>query len=60
MFRHGRSILFYIMKGKKIINNLKEDGIPTAIYYLKPLHLQTAFSHLGYGEGAFPVVEKVA
>jgi UDP-2-acetamido-2-deoxy-ribo-hexuluronate aminotransferase len=48
------------MKGKKIINNLKEDGIPTAIYYLKPLHLQTAFSHLGYGEGAFPVVEKVA
>ena len=39
---------------------LKENGIPTAVYYPKPLHLQTAFSSLGYKEGAFPVSEKVS
>jgi dTDP-4-amino-4,6-dideoxygalactose transaminase len=36
---------------------LKDAGIPTAVYYPKPLHLQTAFSHIGYGEGDFPVSE---
>ena len=39
---------------------LKENGIPTAVYYPKPLHLQTAFSSLGYKEGDFPVSEKVS
>jgi len=36
---------------------LKEAGIPTAIYYPKPLHLQTAFKSLGYEEGDFPISE---
>ena len=45
---------------EKIINNLKENDIPSAIYYPKPLHLQAAFSHLGYDEGVLPVAEKVA
>lgn len=37
---------------------LDDAGIPTAIYYPKPLHLQTAFSTLGYNEGDFPVSEE--
>jgi dTDP-4-amino-4,6-dideoxygalactose transaminase len=36
---------------------LKEAGVPTAIYYPKPLHLQTAFKPLGYQEGEFPISE---
>lgn len=36
---------------------LKYADIPTAIYYPKPLHLQTAFADLGYKDGDFPVSE---
>ena len=39
---------------------LKGAGIPTAIYYPKPLHLQTAFASSGYREGNFPVSEDCA
>lgn len=44
----------------EILNNLGSDGIPTAIYYPKPLHLQTAFKHLGYKEGDFIVSEALS
>lgn len=39
---------------------LKEAGIPTAIYYPKPLHLQTVYTFLGYEEGDFTVSENCA
>jgi dTDP-4-amino-4,6-dideoxygalactose transaminase len=41
-------------------DKLKEAQIPTAIYYPKPLHLQSAFSNLGYKAGDFPVSEDCA
>ena len=43
-----------------LMNRLNKSGIPTAIYYPKPLHLQTAFAPLGYKTGAFPVSEDAA
>jgi dTDP-4-amino-4,6-dideoxygalactose transaminase len=39
---------------------LKEKGVPTAVYYPTPLHLQTAFADLGYKAGDLPVSEDVA
>jgi UDP-2-acetamido-2-deoxy-ribo-hexuluronate aminotransferase len=39
---------------------LKTAGIPIAVYYPLPLHLQGAFRHLGYQLGDFPVSEKIA
>lgn len=41
----------------QIQNCLKDAGIPTAVYYPLPLHLQTAFSGLKYRKGDFPVSE---
>ncbi|MCX7735618.1 MAG: DegT/DnrJ/EryC1/StrS family aminotransferase [Candidatus Kapabacteria bacterium] len=39
---------------------LKENDIPTAIYYPIPLHLQTAYKKLGYKKGDFPISEEIA
>jgi UDP-2-acetamido-2-deoxy-ribo-hexuluronate aminotransferase len=39
---------------------LHKAGIPTAIHYPKPLHLQECFNYLDYTVGAFPVAERAA
>ncbi|HSW61202.1 MAG TPA: DegT/DnrJ/EryC1/StrS family aminotransferase, partial [bacterium] len=43
-----------------LIQKLNEAGIPTAVHYPRPLHLQEAYSYLGYKEGAFPVSERIS
>ena len=41
-----------------LMNRLKETGIPTMVYYVKPLHLQTAYRHyLTATGGVLPVCE---
>ncbi|HTC61990.1 MAG TPA: DegT/DnrJ/EryC1/StrS family aminotransferase [Candidatus Saccharimonadales bacterium] len=39
-------------------NYLQDQGIPTAIYYPEPLHLQPAFDYLKYAKGSMPESEK--
>lgn len=39
---------------------LNNKGIPTAVHYPIPLHMQPAFSDLGYSEGDFPIAERIA
>jgi len=55
------SILALNSKDRSIcMKKLKDSGIPTAIYYPKPLHLQEAFSNLNYSVGDFPVAESIS
>jgi len=49
-----------VQQRDEMINRLKSRGVPTAVYYPKPLHLQEAFSSLGYQRGDFPVSERIA
>ena len=39
---------------------LKEVGIPTAVHYPMPLHLQECMKYLGYNKGDFPISELIS
>lgn len=39
---------------------LNQNQVETGIHYPVPLHLQPAFSELGYRQGDFPVAERIA
>jgi dTDP-4-amino-4,6-dideoxygalactose transaminase len=45
----------------KLMAGLKDVGVPTMVYYVKPLHLQTAYKHYPTATGnALPVCEALA
>jgi dTDP-4-amino-4,6-dideoxygalactose transaminase len=43
-----------------LMKHLASAGIGTAIHYPIPLHLQSAYQHLGLQRGAYPIAEMVA
>lgn len=45
---------------QRLLERLKAAGVPTMIYYKKPLHLQKALSKLDYKVGDFPVSEEAS
>ena len=45
---------------EEIVEKLHSNGVPTAIHYPQPLHLQQCYENLGYKSGDFPISEKVA
>jgi UDP-2-acetamido-2-deoxy-ribo-hexuluronate aminotransferase len=53
---------YSLISGKKdkIMAALGKAGIPTMVYYPKPLHVQGAYRYLGYKPGDFPVSEMTA
>jgi len=55
------SIVFNSIDEKKMmIEKLKNNNIPTTIYYKFPIHLMKAFNYLGYKKGDFPISEKLS
>jgi dTDP-4-amino-4,6-dideoxygalactose transaminase len=49
-----------VQSREQLQSDLAKAGIGTGIHYPVPLHLQKAYSHLGYQNGDFPVAERVA
>ncbi len=50
----------YVIRAPKrdeLREQLRRDGVPSDIYYPRPLHLQRAFAYLGHQEGSFPEAE---
>lgn len=45
---------------EKLGKKLQEYGIPTAIHYPIPLHMQNCFKYLNIPYGAYPVSEKIS
>ena len=45
---------------KNVIQFLQDKGVPSMIYYQKPLHIQKAFKDLGYSFGDFPISEDIS
>ncbi len=43
-----------------LVRHLAARGVQTGIHYPIPIHLQPAYSDLGYGRGSFPVTERLA
>jgi dTDP-4-amino-4,6-dideoxygalactose transaminase len=48
----------YVKNCNAVIAKLAERGIETAVHYPRPLHLQPAYSSLGYPPGTFPHSEQ--
>lgn len=52
----------YVVRVKNrdaVVAKLKERGVQTLVHYPVPIHLQQAFSDLGYKRGSLPVTEKI-
>lgn len=49
-----------VKKRNDLQARLKEVGIPTAVHYPIPLHLQECFEYLGYKKGSFPISEMLS
>ncbi|QDT16342.1 DegT/DnrJ/EryC1/StrS family aminotransferase [Alienimonas californiensis] len=49
-----------VPNGKRdgVIGKMRAAGVGAAVYYPKPLHLQTCFADLGYKRGQLPVSER--
>jgi UDP-2-acetamido-2-deoxy-ribo-hexuluronate aminotransferase len=43
-----------------VVARLKEKGVPTAVYYPLPMHLQTAYASYGDGKGSLPMSERLS
>ena len=61
-FAHSVYHLYVILANNRdeLQNFLNDKGIATGLHYPLPLHLQKAYAHLQYKNGAFPVTEDVA
>ena len=59
--RHVYHVYAILVKDRDTVRQkLDQAGIGSGIHYPIPVHLQKCFAELGYGQGDFPVAERVA
>ncbi len=62
--KNGKHVYFsFVVRSKmrdRLRKHLSRRGVETRIEYPIPLHLETAFRHLGYRKGDFPVTENLS
>ena len=59
----GHVYHMYVVRSQeraRIAGALRDVGIASASYYVRPLHLQPAMEYLGYGPGSLPETERAA
>jgi dTDP-4-amino-4,6-dideoxygalactose transaminase len=49
-----------VQERDQVMQRLAEKGVGCAVHYPVPIHLQEAYSSLGYEQGVFPVAERCA
>lgn len=49
-----------VLKRDALVKHLADRGVQTGIHYPIPIHLQKAYSNLGYSRGSFPLTERLA
>jgi len=47
-------------KRAAIVDRLKAEGVPTAIYYVRPMHRQTAYAHYPVAGNGLPVSDRLS
>ena len=57
---HQYTLTLYGSDREGLKNYLKENHIPSMVYYPLPFHLQKAFLDMNYREGDFPVAEEMS
>ncbi len=60
MYKCLGTILNRVENRDKLQTKLQNLGIPTAVHYPMPLHVQECFKYLNLKEGDFPISEKVS
>lgn len=57
---HQYTLKLKMQNRDEVARKLAEVGVPTAVYYPVPIHLQTGYSDLNYVKGNFPVTEALS
>jgi UDP-2-acetamido-2-deoxy-ribo-hexuluronate aminotransferase len=56
---HQYTLILKDIERESFSKYLAEKGVPTMVYYPLPVHLQRAYTYLGYKKGDFPVSEEL-
>jgi dTDP-4-amino-4,6-dideoxygalactose transaminase len=61
LFKHAYHLYVIRVKNRQdFMDHMEKNGVKTLIHYPYPIHLQKAYTHLGFESGSLPVTEELA